>query len=90
MTISDQLYLLRLSKVWSMLHHGSAGRVQNKASYVMFFRYFSGSFSLFSIIKFVFSSLSVLSLMRHQVLAEISDQNLSVELYEKSYYREFV
>ena len=82
-TISNQLYLFRHSKVLSMLHHESAGRVQNKASYVMFFTYFSGSFSLFSIIKFVFLSLSVLSLMRHQVLVEISDQNLSVELYEK-------
>ena len=30
LAISDQLYFLRLSKVWSMLHHGSVGRVQIK------------------------------------------------------------
>ena len=30
LAISDQLYFLRLSEVWSMLHHGSVGRVQIK------------------------------------------------------------
>ena len=30
LAISNQLYYLRLSKVWSMLHYGSVGRVQNQ------------------------------------------------------------
>ena len=30
MAISYRLYFFRISKVWSMLHHGSVGRVQRK------------------------------------------------------------
>ena len=33
MAISYHLYFLRISKVWSMLCHGSAGRVQSKERY---------------------------------------------------------
>ena len=29
LTVSYHLYCLRLSKDWSILHHGSVGRVQN-------------------------------------------------------------
>ena len=35
LTISFQLYFLRISKVWSMLHHGSMGQVQSKEYYFM-------------------------------------------------------
>ena len=36
MTISYDLYFIRIFKVWSMSHHGSVGRVQSKECYIMF------------------------------------------------------
>ena len=36
LTISFHLYFLRISKVWSMLHHGSVGQVQSKECYFKF------------------------------------------------------
>ena len=36
MTISFHLYILRISKVWNMLHHGSVGQVQSKECYFTF------------------------------------------------------
>ena len=36
LTISFHLYFLRISRVWSMLHHGSMGQVQSKECYFMF------------------------------------------------------
>ena len=44
--ISDQLYFLRLSEVWSMLH-GSVGRFQNKECYIMFCIRFRDIFIVF-------------------------------------------
>ena len=35
LTISDQFYFHRLSKVSSMLHHGSVDRIQYKECYFM-------------------------------------------------------
>ena len=35
LTISDQFYFLRLSKVSSMSHHGSVDRIQYKECYFM-------------------------------------------------------
>ena len=46
--ICYHLYFLRVSKVWSMLHHGSVGRVQSKECYYVFM-YFFGCFLLFFI-----------------------------------------
>ena len=34
--ISDHLYFLRVSEVWSMFHHQSVGRFQSKRCYCMF------------------------------------------------------
>ena len=45
-TISYPRYFLRISKVWSMLHHGLVGRVQNKQSYCMFTYTFAAIFSV--------------------------------------------
>ena len=42
--ISYPRYFLRISKVWSMLHHGLVGRVQNKQSYCMFTYTFAAIF----------------------------------------------
>ena len=46
------IYFLRLSKVWSISHHGSVGRGHKKCNLILF---------LFFIIKFVFLSFSFLS-----------------------------
>ena len=68
LAISDQLYFLRLSKVWSMLHHGSVGRVQIKNATLsvmssdIFYAFFS--YFLVFIMKFVFLSFSFLFLMK--------------------------
>ena len=37
LAISFHLYFLRISKVWSMLHHGSVGQVQSKECYFRFY-----------------------------------------------------
>ena len=36
LTISFHLYFLRIPKVWSMLHHGLVGQVENKECNFMF------------------------------------------------------
>ena len=36
LTVSYHVYLIRTSKVWSMLDHGSVGQFQNKECYFMF------------------------------------------------------
>ena len=53
---SNQLYILRLSKVWSMLHHGPAGRVQNKASCIHIFFWIFFSFINYKICVFIIVS----------------------------------
>ena len=47
LTISYHQYFLRISKDWSMLHHGSVGRVQSKGGYFMFTYAFFGIFWFF-------------------------------------------
>ena len=61
------IYFLRLSKVWSILHHGSVGWV-HKTMLLNVFMYFCGIFLLFFIIKFVFLSFSFLFL-KYQISA---------------------
>ena len=51
LTISDQLYFLRLSKVWSMLHNGSVG---NKKCCTMFSYTFFLHFCCFSPLNLCF------------------------------------
>ena len=46
--ISYQLYFFRISKIWSMLHHGSAARVQSKECYFMLTYIFLAFFCCFS------------------------------------------
>ena len=53
LTISDQLYFLRLSKVWSMLHNGSVGN--KKMLHYVFIYFFFACLLLFTI-KSVFWS----------------------------------
>ena len=55
-----QIHFLRLSKVWSMLRHGSLWLVYKKML-INSFMYFFGIFLLFLITKFVFLSFSFLS-----------------------------
>ena len=62
------IYFLRLSKVWSMLHHGSVGQVQSKEYYYMF-TYTLCIFLLLFIIKFVFFSFSFFFLIKSQISA---------------------
>ena len=52
---------LRLTKVWSILHHGSVGGVQKKKKCFFAFLF------LFFTIKFAFLSFSFLFLMRYQI-----------------------
>ena len=56
LTISYHLYLLCMSKVWSMLHLGSVGQVQSKESCFMFT-------DMFLVKKVVFLSFSFLFLI---------------------------
>ena len=60
MTIPDQLYFRRLSKVLSILHHGSIGRVQKKECYFKLLYPLFLDFLLLFIIKFVFLAFSFL------------------------------
>ena len=65
------LYFLRLSKVWSMLHHGSVGWVSNKECYYMFTYTFLVFLSLFFIIKFVLLLFLFLFLIKSQISTTI-------------------
>ena len=74
------------NKVWSMLHHGSLGRVQRTLLYL--FKYFWGFFFFF-IIKLMVSSFSFLSLCWSSKFSQqnidqsetgIGDKKLSVKL----------
>ena len=63
--ISYHLYFLRISKVWSKLHHGSVGRVQYKECYFMliytiyaFFCCFSSKKSVYIILTSSFDEVS--------------------------------
>ena len=48
LTISDHLYFHRTSEVWSMLHHGSVGRIQSKQCNSLFaFPFFGIAFVVF-------------------------------------------
>ena len=66
MTISYRQYFFRISKVLSMLHHGSVGKftVNNATLYL---KTLSWHFLLFFIKKFVFLSFSFLFLMKYQI-----------------------
>ena len=66
LTISYQLYILHLSKIWSMLYHEPVGWVQNKECNFMFTYVFLTHFLLFFIIKFVFLLFSFLFLIKYQ------------------------
>ena len=91
MTISYHLNFFRIFKVWSMLHHGSVGRVQCKECCYVF------TFTLLAFFvvyhqKKLWSSFSFLFLMRYpqqhtnQSEIGIGDKKLSVELYEITYF----
>ena len=58
------IYFLRLSKVWSISHHGSVGRGHKKCNLILF---------LFFIIKFVFLSFSFLSFFLLFFFDEVSN-----------------
>ena len=62
------IYFLRLSKVWSMLHHRSVWLVHKKLLLNTFI-YFFGIFLFFIITKFVFLPFSFLFLIRYQISA---------------------
>ena len=81
------IYLLRLSTVWTMLHHGSVWLVRKKML-LNNFMYFFGIFLLFFITEFVLLSFSFLFLIKYQISAKninqsetwIGDFQLSAEL----------
>ena len=70
LTISYHQYFLRISKDWSMLHHGSVGRVQSKEGYFMFTWAFFGIFLFFFIKKMFFISFSFVFVMKYQISAK--------------------
>ena len=76
------LNFLRISKVWSMLHHMSVGRVQNKKCYFMFTYTFLLLLLLFYIKKFVFLSFSFFFffffLMEYQIFRILTKQKLEM------------
>ena len=61
---SDQLYFLRLPKVWRMLHHGSVGWVQKKKKW-----YFMFSYTFFVVFHYniCVSSFSFLFLIKYKI-----------------------
>ena len=66
-TVFYYLYFLRISKLWSMLHHGSAGRVQSKHCNSLFtYRFLAYFFCYFSS-RNLFLSFSFLFLMKYQI-----------------------
>ena len=78
------IYFIRLSKVWSVLHHGSVGRVHKKMLLYVF-TYIFGIFLLFFVIRFVLLSFSFIFLMKYQISATEYKRELvvskSVELF---------
>ena len=72
LTISYYLYSLRISKISSMLHHGSMGRVHSKECYFIFaftFLAFFFFFLLYFIKNIEFLSFSFLFLIKYRILA---------------------
>ena len=65
--ISYHLYFLHISNVWSILHHGSVGRVQSKQCNSLFTYTFLAFFFLFFIKRIVFLSFSFLFLKKYQI-----------------------
>ena len=85
-TDTPSLYFFRLRKVWSMLHHGSVGRVQNKIkNALIYFQVILWQFLLFFIIKFVF--LSWCTLLTQLIFNE---EEMSIRLYDKVYCLFFI
>ena len=66
LTISYHLYFLHISKVSSMLLHGSAEQVQSEKCYFIFTCTFLACFLLFFIKKFVFN-ISISFLMKYRI-----------------------
>lgn len=85
-TISYHLYYLRISKVWSMLHHKSVGRVQGKQSISQFTYTFLAFLLLFYVKKFAsiificFLFVCFVSLMKYQISAHRTSHNQKPEL----------
>ena len=77
LTIFYHLHFLRISKVWSMLHYGSIGRVQNKECYFIF-TYNFAAFFLFLIKKLAFV---FFIFFLNQSESRNGDKKLPVELY---------
>ena len=69
LTISYHLYFLRASKIWSMLHHGSMGRVQNKECNSKSTYTFLGIFLLFFIKNVLFLSFPFLFMIKYLICA---------------------
>ena len=68
LTISYHLYFFRISKVWSMLHYASVGRVHSKECYLIITYTFLAFFCLIFIKKKnVFLSFSFLFLMKYRI-----------------------
>ena len=86
LTISYHVYFLRISKVSSMLHHRTVGKIRCKECYL---HILSLHFLLLFIKKYVFLSFSFLFLLSielpqknsHRSETGIGDKKLSVELY---------
>ena len=93
LTISYYLYFLRISKVWSMLYHGSVGPVQSKNSYFMFTYTLFGIFCCFSSKKMCFYNFHDFFRWNikfpqqniNQSETGIGHKKLSMELYYKMY-----
>ena len=94
LTISYHLYILRISKVSSILHHGSVGRVHSeecyfifKYTYLTYFFCFSSKDSCFYYFHFFFWwTLEFPQQKVNQLKTEIGDKKLSVELYASVKY----
>ena len=77
------IYFLRLSNVWSVLHHGAVGRVHKKMLLYAFI-YIFGIFLFFNI-KFVFLTFSFLFLMKYQISATKYKRELVVSKFQWNY-----
>ena len=94
LTISPHLYFLRISKISSMLHHGSVGQAHSKECYFNFtcnfltlFCYFSSKNLCFYRFHFLFWwSIKFPQQNINQSVTETGDKKLSLELYARIYY----
>ena len=80
LAISNQLYFLRISKVWNMLQYGSVGRFQNqnKECHYIFINILFGFFCVFCHCKtcvfIIFNSFYEVSNFRNRILTSQKQQ----------------